>query len=451
MKARAQAPGVDGVRRTRWIVARNTQPQLETTTIKTWLDWFPEEVFGKMSRKPPFTHTLRVGDIECEVIFLALDKPEDVKKLLSFEVTGVWFNEAREIDADIVSAATARVGRYPSKKSMPADHDGPWPSWHGIIMDTNPPNDEHWWYKMAEEDAWAVDDFGNPKPVDEIEESKRWKFFSQPSGLSDAAENIENLPGGREYYLQQLGGKSKEWINVYVHGEYGSTVDGLPVYGDNYQPAYHRSDVEIPVSNGGVIYVGVDCSGRHPAAIFAQRNMFGQLQVIDELCVTEEQGMGAKNYAKLLRTSMAKYQNHSFEIWGDPAGQFGSQNNEETYFTILHSEGIAVKPANEALRVAPRIEAVMHMLCTFTHGKPDILISPNCKQLLRALEGGYRYRRVNTSGGARYTETPEKNRFSDVADALAYLVVGTGGLNRLYGRKRNAGGTTFAKHEFRVF
>ena len=81
MRAKAQAPSNDGIRRSRWIVARNTQPQLETTTIKTWLDWFPEHIFGKMSRKPPFTHTIKMGDIHLEVIFLALDKPDDVKKL----------------------------------------------------------------------------------------------------------------------------------------------------------------------------------------------------------------------------------------------------------------------------------------------------------------------------------------------------------------------------------
>ena len=97
MKAKQQAPGPDGKRRTRWVVVRNTQPQLETTTLKTWLDWFPENIFGKMSRKPPFTHNISIGDIEMEVIFLALDKPDSVAKLLGYEMTGVFFNEAREI------------------------------------------------------------------------------------------------------------------------------------------------------------------------------------------------------------------------------------------------------------------------------------------------------------------------------------------------------------------
>ena len=92
---------------------RNTNPQLKTTTIKTWLDWFPETTFGNFAYSVPFTHKIHFHDVELEVIFLALDRPEDVKKLLSLELTGVWINEAREIPKSIVDACTMRVGRFP--------------------------------------------------------------------------------------------------------------------------------------------------------------------------------------------------------------------------------------------------------------------------------------------------------------------------------------------------
>ena len=82
--------------------------------------------------------------VELEVIFLALDKQEDVKKLLSLELTGVWLNEARELPKSIVDACTMRVGRFPSMR------DGG-PSWFGVIMDTNAPDETHWWGIMAGE------------------------------------------------------------------------------------------------------------------------------------------------------------------------------------------------------------------------------------------------------------------------------------------------------------
>jgi len=337
MRAKAQTPSNDGIRRSRWIIARNTQPQLETTTIKTWLDWFPESTFGKMSRKPPFTHKVSLGDIELEVIFLALDKPEDVKKLLSFEVTGVFFNEAREMEYEVIAGATGRVGRYPPKKDKP-DHipDDQWPKWSGIIMDTNPPTDDHWWFKMAEEQAWAVDKYGNPTDADEIPENMSWAFWKQPSGLAKDAENIDNLPGGKDYYTKQLGGKTEEWINVYVHGNYGFIKSGLPVYKNSWNPDIHSTKEDISTPAGGTIYTGIDASGRHPAAVFIYCTMPGQLQVLHELCVTQDEGMGAVAFARLIKQEMAlKLPNPDFDIWGDAAGAWALQNDARTYFDIL--------------------------------------------------------------------------------------------------------------------
>lgn len=447
MKAKEQAPGPDGIRRTRWIVARNTQPQLETTTIKTWLDWFPEEVFGKMSRKPPFTHNLKLGDIEMEVIFLALDKPEDVKKLLSFEVTGVFFNEAREMDYEVIAGATGRVGRYPSSK------DGVGCTWSGIIMDTNPPTDDHWWYKMAEEQAWAVDKFGNPVDVEDIPVEDRWEFWKQPSGLAADGENLENLmqprnwekmslakrrQHGRKYYERQLGGKTEEWINVYVHGNYGFIKSGLPVYKNSWNSDIHTSKDMITHPAGGTIYVGVDASGRHPAAIFLYRTLSGQLQVLHELCVQSDEGMGAVSFARLLKQEMSvNFPTHDFQIWGDPAGAWASQNDERTYFDILRAEGIFIKPS-PGLRIPERIETVISVLERNVQGSPALIVNKGCKVLLRGMNGGYRYRKLNTSGGGRYDEKPEKNRYSDIQDALQYVLCGMGEMNKMYGRG-NAG------------
>ena len=39
-RALMQQPAEDGIRYSRWAVIRNTNPQLKTTTIKTWVDWF---------------------------------------------------------------------------------------------------------------------------------------------------------------------------------------------------------------------------------------------------------------------------------------------------------------------------------------------------------------------------------------------------------------------------
>lgn len=453
IRMKKQERGKDGKRRSRWIIARNTFNELETTTMETWRDWFPEHTFGPISRKPPYRQTLKYDDVEAEVIFLALDKPEDQKKLLSFEVTGVWFNEARQIPYEIIRAALGRVGRFPARKDKP-EHisEDRWPTWSGILMDTNPPDDQHWYYRAAEENAWAVNELGDLIDPETIPKHRRWEFFRQPSGLTPAAENIENLPGGREYYLRMLGdGKTKEWADVHVHGNYGFVKEGMPVFEGYWNPDTMIPERGIPINPSGEIFVGVDASGRHPAAVFAQRTMLGQWQVVHELCITDDAGMGAERYAGLLKQEMqVKFPNHVFYIWGDPAGDWKSQNDERTYFDILRANGVHIK-GSPGLRIPDRLETVKSVMGRSVNGRPALQISPACKVLLRGMNGGYRYRRVSTAAADRYDDKPEKNRYSDVQDALQYLLCGGGEMKKMLGKNRTMSGPVTANTDFAVF
>lgn len=87
--ATLQPHGKDGWRRSRWAAIRNTYPELESTTIRTFQDWFPDSV-ASINWGAPITATVRIPamKLELEVIFLAVDRPKDVKKLKSLELTG---------------------------------------------------------------------------------------------------------------------------------------------------------------------------------------------------------------------------------------------------------------------------------------------------------------------------------------------------------------------------
>jgi len=188
-RAISQKPNPEGIRKTRWAVIRNTNPQLKTTTIKTWLDWFPEEDWGGFTWSVPYTHKLKKGDIDCEVIFLALDRPEDVKKLLSLELTGVWINEAREIPKSIVDACSMRVGRFPSMR------DGG-PTWYGVVCDTNPPDTDHWWAIMAGETI--IPDYISKQEAKMLIKPDNWKFFNQPPAMEEIKD------------------KNNQWLNIKI-------------------------------------------------------------------------------------------------------------------------------------------------------------------------------------------------------------------------------------------
>ncbi len=351
---------------------------------------------GKFQGEGPPTHFIKGDGLDWEVMFLALDRPEDVHKLLSLELSDAWINEAREVPKAILDGLTGRVGRFPPIRD--GGCTGP-----QIIMDSNPPDSDHWWYKLAEED----------RPED-------FEFFSQPSGLAQNAENLINLPPN--YYHRAILGKSDDWIKIYVRGEYGFVMDGRPVYPE-YRDSLHCKDVElIP---GLPINIGLDF-GLTPAAAFFQKKPMGQLNVLSELIATR---LGAKNFAKEIKLHLADHYSgcRIGSITGDPAGQAASQADEEvTVFSMLASEGVVARPASTN-DFTVRREAVAMKLTQIIDGELGLAIHSRCRMLRKGMAGGYHFRRIQVSGTNRFQDKPEKNECSHIAEALQYGVLGTGG------------------------
>ena len=442
-RAIQQQKGQDGKRKSRWAVIRNTNPQLKTTTIKTWLDWFPENTFGSFAWSVPYTHRIQVADIDLEVIFLALDRPEDVKKLLSLELTGVWVNEARELPKSIIDACTMRVGRFPSMR------DGG-PSWFGVIMDTNAPDETHWWgimagevpapeYMQSEEKMLLV------KPDD-------WMFFSQQGAMREKkdenggllgyeknpkAENTANIQP--DYYEKIILGKTPQWVKVYVLNEYQALMDGKPVY-QTFRKESHVATSPIEPIDGIEVIVGIDF-GRTPSAVFTQQLHSGRWAVFHEVI---GQDMGAGRFAEVLKREISRndWDKHTFKFVGDPAGNQMAQTSEQTPFMILRAAGINAQPApsNDAIM---RVEAVEGVLNRMSDGYPAMKISPSCVVLISGFEGGYQYKRTYNMGQERYDERPSKNRFSHIHDALQYAFLGGGeGRRVVFGMAKSASHTT---------
>ncbi len=417
----SQPKSIDGKRRSRWLVVRNTVPELETTTLKTWRDWFPESKFGPISGKVPITHRISVGDVEAEIVFLALNRPEDVRKLVSLECTGIWFNEARFIERDIVGDSVSRTGRYPPLKLKPPETSREeWTSRGRIIMDTNPPDTSHWWYAMAEENKWATDREGELIDPKDVPEDQRWAFFKQPSALSPEAENLANLPPG--YYERQMRGRTKEWVNVYVHGKYGYIQAGRPVYGGSWNDDTHCPEGLLKFIPAATLYVGLDF-GLTPCAVFGQKTSLGQWQILDEIVTTD---MGIPRFAQLVKSHLDTYfPGVDFLCSGDPAGS-ARGHDERTAFEIMRSKGVLVRPAPGGNRFQPRRNAVLQPLERMVDGKPGLQLSRKCEILRRGFNGGYRFKRLYVSGDARYSDEPDKNQYSHPHDALQYLLCGGG-------------------------
>jgi hypothetical protein len=417
-----------GLRMSRWFIARNTYPDLKTTTIRTWLEMFPEHLYGRFNWGQPPAHKIKFGDVSLEVDFIALDKPEDVRKLRSTEYTGGAYNELPFIEKELFDEGHSRL-RYPG-----ASHGGS--AWHGIIADANAPDEDHWL-------AWMTGQVDLPPNLTPEERAQfawpdHWGFYKQPPGVLEVrdahgvvtgyevnpdAENIGNLPPG--YYQKMLPGKTKAWIDSRLRNVVALVVDGSPVW-PSFRVESHVAGEPLRPIPGYEVQVGLDF-GRQPAAIFGQA-VNNRALIQHELLGFNE---GAVTFApKVKRFLETTYPGYKFRIFGDPKGQDRGQADERTAYDIFRANGMPVQAAPNLKQnmIATRVDAVTSVLTEMTDGRPRFVLSPLCRTLKVAMAG--RYHLVREEDGEL---KPKKDRYSNPADALQYLILGMGEGRKMIG------------------
>jgi hypothetical protein len=388
-----QTPNADGIRRTRWGIVRNSYRQLLDSTVKTVHDWFPPGKFG-VWKITEHEYTITAFDgVEITLLFRALDRPEQMSNLLSVEYTGAWLNEAREIPREIFEAIDGRIGRFPPERAEGC-------TWKGIIMDTNPPDDSSWWYKFFEEE----------RPSNAV-------LFKQPSGLSPQAENLRNLPKG--YYRELAKGKSQQFIDVYVHGKYGYSYTGKPVFEANFNDSTHISATVLDPIPGIPLSLGFDF-GLNPTCVIGQYTGKGQLRIIDEY-VSDSMGLQQFCLNVLVPALHAVYPGYQvLGGGGDPSGKSRSPTDEQTCYQILRMKDINIRNIQPAKTNAyvPRFGAVDHFLTRMVGGEPGLIISPACRYLRKGFNGAYQRKSL---GHGLFSDEPDKNIVSHPMEALQYL------------------------------
>ena len=430
--AMSQWPGHDGIRRTRWAVVRNTYPELTGTTLETWLNWFPEEIYGRLNRSRPMRQAFKIGDVEMDVWFLALDGQDDIKKLRSAEFTGIWFNELEYHEKPIFDEAESRTGRYPSVMQGGS-------RWHGVIADMNAPNEDHWVPRLR----------GLVPLPDDIPEDQRadwtwpegWAFFQQPPALIEVmgddgktvvdyrinpkAENVRWLKKG--FYDEKRRGKSKAWIDSRLMNRITVYAEGKPVW-PSFRVDVHVAQVPLRANPNYPLHIGQDF-GRRPSAVIGQ--MIGnKIRILAEV---RGYDMGATTFAPILKRYLTQnFRGYGFTIYGDPKGADKTQSGERTAYDIFAANGLPVTPAPcPTNNIELRLQAVEQPLNEMVDGSPRLQIDPfRCPTLKMALAGKYCF--AEKAGGG-YHDDPKKDKYSDIADALQYLCLGIGEGRKLIG------------------
>lgn len=408
-----------GRRKARWAIVRNTSGELHSTTLQTWLTWFGDLGDIRKRQKPLLTYEHKFNDglgvIELDLIFIALDRPEDVRKIKSLELTGAYLNELSELPQNVLSHFKGRVnGRFPSHSFCPD------PYWSGIIADTNPPDEDHWIYQ----------DF-------EVNVTPSYKIFHQPSGLMEdkdgsflkdddgnyiqnpEADNVNHL--SHDYYPKLAEKQSEGFIKVYCGGKYGLVEGGKRVYPE-YNDDIHSMQ-KIEAIQGDPLYLGWDF-GLTPACTVVQISQRGQVRLLKEYIAED---MGIRTFAKNIVIPRLAIDFPYCKVGasdGDPAGMAGDEIMEElSCIGELNSLGIVTQPATTN-DIDVRISSVRFFLNSMIDGQPGFILDrENCPVIRKGFMSGYHFKRMSISGDARYQDKPNKNKYSHPHDALQYSLM----------------------------
>lgn len=424
-RAMRQEPGHDGVRRSRWAVIRNTFPDLKSTTIATWKTWFPEAKFGNIRWDSPIKHHINfMGEdgyvVDLEVLFIALDSDEDVRKLRSLELTGVYLNELQYLNYQIFLVCTERVNRYPPKiLGAPI-------TWTGVIADTNPPDTNHWIYKEIDKPQPkgyrifkykpAVIKLKDEHPPEGVrcETSKDGtRYITNPD--ADYVK-VQNSP---EYWVNQIPSRTDEQIKVTIIGDYGIIVTGKPVH-TSYNDRLHYSSRILMPSDKIELGLGWDF-GLTPACAIMQMTPRGQLQIIDEIWTHR---LPLRQFTRdAVIPHLDKHYpwwRDNYFSWHDPAGSTGSQTDGKSCEDILLELGIKSLPAATNNDPTPRRDGLDYFLSKMVDGEPGLVVSQKCEMIRTGLMGGFQYAKVKVGGEDRYHEKPLKNIYSHICEGLEY-------------------------------
>lgn len=380
-----------GIKKTRWVIIRNSYRELTDTTQKTVMEWFPWGNEEKANNK----YFLQWPEgFEVEILFRSCDRPGDIKKFKSLEVTGYWIDESIEVPEEVKRMLANRIGRFPQRCP------------HKFGMETtNPPDVEHPTYSQFK---WNVLPPGPLPPVDSLEDHEG---FWQPPGENDA-----NLPVNYYADLRLAYRDYSDWVDMYILGKPGVMVSGKLVY-NNFRREYHVAKEPLKWT-GGTLHCGWDNSGNRPACTVTQLPSPMRVQILREY---HNDRMNIVDFTKYVvhQMNLAFPGAKAVEHWADPAGN-AEYSKKEGGFTsnakLMAQCGVAVAPSEQ--NVQARIESVDQML-----GRIDgILIDPSCTRLINGFLGGYCYPQ-NKSLMGEFLPNILKNKYSHIHDALQYVMV----------------------------
>lgn len=418
-----------------WAIVRDTWKNLERTTYRSFMyptcpQSFAYQVRGRI-RERDGGRELRLVDGKGNAIWIAflfgMDTPDDMNKLLSMQLGGLWVEEAAPaMQEDIGSGISEEVWtigitslRHPLMTDTAVEFLKEWEGKfrlmtpndkkQGLLLGAltkdpygdfvprnrraqitmNYPSEDHWtWVRFYEEPGLDRALFRIPKGENEhIDDQYRDNMAKSLKGRQDL---LDRLVEGRPAHVQ---------LGIAVTPEYHESYNGGP---------WHRSDKNLDPMVNLPVYRFWD-GDLHPSAVFAQITPRGKFMVTDTLRGIDT-GMGMKQFIDQQVKPLIQNRYSIISKWrdlGDPTLRDRDPSDSSKTAAQMIEKELNTTYEGGVLRWGPRKEALKELLTrTLSDGEPMFVVSKHEKLLHRALSGGWHY---NKSSSGKVSDEPDNN------------------------------------------
>lgn len=367
-----------------WAIIRDTWENIQSTTMKSFFEWFPPGVFGEWvaTRK---TFTWAEGVAKGDIVFMGMDDPADASKLMSRELAGFAIDEPAPavssggVDEMIFDIGMTRLRQAGMK-------------WYSVKLAENNPDEAHWTYKKF------------------VLEGREGFRIHQPQ----APENETNLPSSYYADMRRTFAHRPDLVRRFVDGEFGFQQVGKSVT-PQWSDRIHLANGLIPVK--GVDLVLMWDFGLNPTCIIGQVTPLGSFNIM-RCWVGEEIGVEELIEGYVKPELNSEFRNFKIRHIGDPAGNNREQSASSRTAVKMLKGMLGGQWRSGPITIEGRLEPTRSLLTRTTRGRGIVQVDKQrAAALWHALRGGWHYR-VARSGIA--STSPEKNIHSHPGDAFSY-------------------------------
>lgn len=382
-----------------WLVIRDTFENIKRTTLKEFLTWFPDKVFGTYlaGDKCYIWDTAKTG-LSGTVYFMGAEDDADASKIASMPLAGVAIDEpsgaageSSGVSEFIFDTAIGQL-RQPGMK------------WYAIKLAQNNPDEGHWTYRRFVKPGTPPDPSIKLLPMQESG-YKAWQ--------TREPENLANLPPGYYATLTKNWAHRPDLVRRFVTGQYGYQQVGRPVT-PGWSDYLHLAEGLKPVR--GVPLCLLWDGGLTPTCVISQIAPSGHWNILHSF-VGEDIGMFqlVEDTVKPVLTS--QYEGYILQHDGDPnlatPDQGDSKNSAAR--VITKQLGGRFRPGPQG--VDERVEPLRGVLSRTINGRGVVQVDKNnASHVYYALRGGWHYRKPR--GGA--DGSIKKDKHSHPGDCMGY-------------------------------